>query len=134
MAKKADSKQKNKFAVTVANTVVRFVMDAAIYIVIAMLAISFCGYAYHFGYRLFGNESSTSIVGVIEYNCVISDDYDIREVAAELEDNNIIKDRYSFIARCRLENIRLTAGSYHLSSDMDYDTILSSIGAVSVKN
>ena len=123
----AVKKKKNKLAVNLASGLFRLVLDIAVYAVVLVAFLFVVSYSYDFCYQIFGDASLTDSLHAKTMTVKIEADESLMDVAGMLEDNDLIINRYSFYAKLKLEKVRLTAGEYDLSSDMDYSEIIEEI-------
>ena len=127
MAKVKKEKQ-SKLAVNLASGMFRLVLDIAVYFVAVVALLYLTKYAYNFCYQIFGDASVNDTLHAKTMTVEIGEDESMMDVAEMLEDNELILNKYSFYAKLKLEKVKLTAGEYDLSSDMDYSEIIKTIG------
>ena len=82
--------------------------------------------AREFCFQVFGNYTMDAEPG-INAEITIKDGASTMEVAAALEMNRLIPNRYSFYLKVQLMGYKILAGTYILNTSMTYDEILNEI-------
>ena len=120
--------KKNKLAFNLAGGFFRFALDIAVYALVFIAFIYISKYSYDFCYQIFGDASVSDTLHAKTVTVDIGENDKLMDVAEMLEDNELILNRYSFYAKLKLEHVKISAGEYDISSDMDYSEIIKMIG------
>ncbi len=106
--------------------IIHIVLNIAFYMVVVLVIIRASKYAYGFAYQVFGNTTVDAPPGV-EIQLKIEKGAGTMDLAAVLETNRIIANRYSFYLKVKIMDYNIQAGTYVLNSSMTYDDILNTI-------
>ena len=98
-----------------------------------MLVVKFSQIAYDFSYQVFGSVRVSEENGR-EYELTISEGESTMRVAAKLEQNRIIVNRFSFFLRAKLMKKNILPGTYNVNASMDYDEIYAVIAPAAQPN
>lgn len=137
MKKKSKAKRKSsndlsgKLIRSFSSGIVRLALDIVLYLFLVIALISTCKYVYNFCYQVFGSASVTSSSDAVSMSVTFYEGESTLQIAERLEGYGLILDKYSFVTKSRLDKITIKPGTFILSSDMDYDEILSVISDIS---
>lgn len=118
---------KTKLALRVTHSILHIVLNIIFYCLAAFIVYKACSITYQFSYQIFGNVTVTDSEHKYDRQVVIAKNESTMSVARKLELYKIAKNKYSFYVRAKLGEESIKAGTYILSSDMDYDEILNVI-------
>lgn len=121
------SSVKTKLAFRVTHGILHIVLTIAFYCLVAFIVFRACKATYEFSYQIFGNVTVTDEAHKYDREVVIAESESTMSVARKLELYKIAKNKYSFYVRAKLGDESIKPGTYILSSDMDYDDILTII-------
>ncbi len=119
MAKKSAA---TKVVLDITSMVLHLLLNIIFFIVVVMLVVKFSQVAHDFAYQVFGSVRVSEENGR-EYELTISEGESTMRVAAKLEQNRIIVNRFSFFLRARLMKKNILPGTYQVNASMDYDEI-----------
>ena len=119
MAKKSAA---TKVVLDITSMVLHLLLNIIFFIVVVMLVVKFSQIAYDFSYQVFGSVRVSEENGR-EYELTISEGESTMRVAAKLEQNRIIVNRFSFFLRAKLMKKNILPGTYNVNASMDYDEI-----------
>lgn len=123
MAPKSDG---TKAVIDVAGFILHLLLNVIFYAVV-IFAIYKAGItAKEFCYQVFGTTTMDAAPG-INAEIEIGEGASTMEVAAALEMNRLIPNRYSFYLKVKLMDYEILAGTYILNTSMTYDEILNQI-------
>lgn len=123
MAKKNGT---TKVVLDITSMVLHLFLNLIFYIVVIMLVLKASEMAYQFAYQVFGSVSVAETEGK-SYELTVADGESTMHVAAKLEQNGIIVNRFSFYLRTKLTARNILPGNYQVNAAMDYDEILAVI-------
>ena len=113
-----------------ARIVLGIILSVIFYVLVIIFISRFCRSVYDFGYQIFGNVSVTDAPGT-DIDFTIKESESTMSVAAKLEYNKLVVNKYSFYIRAQLsasgEGSPILPGTYELNTSMNYDEILSVI-------
>ncbi len=113
-----------KLTLKITSLIVRMLMNIFFYIIVIMAIVNFSKYAYTFTYQLYGPDTVDVAPGrdiILQINKGESK----MDLAAKLEINHAIKNKYSFFLKTKLQEYVIMPGTYVINSSMTYDEILS---------
>lgn len=112
-----------KLTLKVTSFIVRSLMNIIFYILVIILIINVSKAAFAFTYQLYGPDTVDKAPGR-EIIFQISKGESKMDIAAKLEHNHAVKDKYSFYVKTKLQEYVIMPGTYVISSAMTYDEIL----------
>ena len=130
MAKKSAA---TKVVLDITSMVLHLLLNIVFFIVVVMLVVKFSQIAYDFSYQVFGSVRVSEENGR-EYELTISEGESTMRVAAKLEQNRIIVNRFSFFLRAKLMKKNILPGTYNVNASMDYDEIYAVIAPAAEPN
>ncbi len=113
-----------KLTLKITSLIVRMLMNIFFYIIVVIAIINVSKYAYTFTYQLYGPDTVDEAPGrdiIFQINKGESK----MDIAAKLEINHAIKNKYSFFLKTKLQEYVIMPGTYVINSSMTYDEILS---------
>lgn len=113
----------------VVRTMLIVILNTIIYGVVLFAGVQLCSIGYSFAYEVLGDTTAEFPPGE-EKEFTIEKNEDAFTVAGRLEEDNLVKNRYSFYLRMLLEEseeTKLTPGDYTLNTCMSYEEIVSHI-------
>jgi UPF0755 protein len=113
-----------KLTLKVTSLIVRMLMNIFFYILAVIVIINVSKYAYTFTYQLYGPDTVDEAPGR-EIIFQINKGESKMDIAAKLEINHAIKNKYSFYLKTKLQEYVIMPGTYVINSSMTYDEILS---------
>lgn len=116
-----------KIIMNLSNSVIRIAFDVILYLLLIFATVYCCKYAYNFCYQVFGSASATNSNDAITMTVTVNDGESTLEIGERLEEYGLILNKYSFVVKSRLDEYAIKPGTFELSSDMDYDEILTII-------
>lgn len=111
--------------------ILRLLFDAAVYISILAVVFIVSKKAYNFCYRIFGDATVTDTKHAVSREIEIEGNEKKLEIADKLYKEGLILDKYSFTVKMKLDDLEPAAGTYTISSDMNYSEILAVIAVAS---
>ena len=123
MAQKNDS---TKIAIDIFSFILHLLLNVLFYAVVIFAIYKVGTTAKDFCYQVFGAYTMDAEPG-INAEITINDGASTMEVAAALEMNRLIPNRYSFYLKVQLMGYKILAGTYILNTSMTYDEILEQI-------
>ena len=123
MAQKSDG---TKIAIDVIGFILHLLLNVIFYAVVIFAIYKVGITAKDFCFQVFGNYTMDAEPG-INAEITIKDGASTMEVAAALEMNRLIPNRYSFYLKVQLMRYKILAGTYILNTSMIYDEILEQI-------
>ena len=129
MAKKSAA---TKVVLDITSMVLHLLLNIIFFIVVIMLVVKFSQVAYDFSYQVFGSVRVSETNGR-EYELTVSPGESTMRVAAKLEQNRIIVNRFSFFLRAKLMKKNILPGTYQVNASMDYDEIYAVIAPTVVQ-
>ena len=130
MAKK---KTAAKVVLDITSMVLHTMLNIIFFIVVIMLVVNISKFAYQFSYQVFGSVRVAQKDGKA-YELNIAQGESTLNVAAKLEQNGIIVNRFSFFLRAKLTKQNILPGSYTVNASMDYDEIFAVIAPKGVSS
>lgn len=119
-----DSSMKTRVVLKVTSGILHVLLNIVFYCIVAVVILKTCTSAYTFSYEIFGNVTVTDTDHAYERQVVIEDHESTMSVASKLQLYKLVENKYSFYVRAKLANENIKAGTYIISSDMNYDKIL----------
>lgn len=116
-----------KLTLKITSFIMRMLLNIMFYIVVIMLVINVSKMAFDFTYQLYGSGTMDPVGSGKEIIFQINKGESTMDVASKLEVTHVIKDKYSFYLKVKLGEYVIMPGTYEISSDMNYDEILSVI-------
>ena len=123
MAQKSDG---TKIFIDVVGFILHLLLNVIFYAVVIFVIYKVGITAKDFCYQVFGAYTMDAEPG-INAEITINDGASTMEVAAALEMNRLIPNRYSFYLKVQLMGYKILAGTYILNTSMTYDEILEQI-------
>lgn len=123
MAQKSDG---TKAVIDVAGFILHLLLNIIFYAVVIFAIYKVGITAKEFCYQVFGTTTMDAEPG-INAEIEIGEGASTMEVAAALEMNRLIPNRYSFYLKVKLMDYEILAGTYILNTSMTYDEILNQI-------
>lgn len=115
-----------KIAMDIIGTILHLLLNILFYTIVVFMVYKVGTTAKDFCFQVFGNYTMDAAPG-INAEIVIPDGASTMEVAAALEMNRLIPNRYSFYLKVQLMEYKILAGTYILNTSMTYDEILAQI-------
>lgn len=115
-----------KVVLDITSMVLHLFLNLIFYIVVILLVLKASELAYQFAYQVFGSVSVAEAEGK-SYTLTVGEGESTMNVAAKLEQNGIVVNRFSFYFRTKLMQRNIIPGEYTVDSSMDYDEILAVI-------
>lgn len=115
-----------KVVLDITSMVLHLFLNLIFYIVVILLVLKASELAYQFAYQVFGSVSVAEAEGK-SYTLTVGEGESTMNVAAKLEQNGIVVNRFSFYFRTKLMQRNIIPGEYTIDSSMDYDEILAVI-------
>lgn len=116
-----------KLTLKITSFIIRFLLNIVFYILVVMLIINVSKSAFDFTYQLYGPVTMDEAPGVTIDNFVIKKGESTMNVASKLELNRVIKNKYAFYLKVKLQNIALMPGVYTVNTSMTYNEIINVI-------
>ena len=123
MAQKSDG---TKIFIDIVGFILHLLLNIIFYAVVIFVIYKVGITAKDFCYQVFGAYTMDAEPG-INAEITINDGASTMEVAAALEMNRLIPNRYSFYLKVQLMGYKILAGTYILNTSMTYDEILEQI-------
>lgn len=123
MAQKSDG---TKIFIDIVGFILHLLLNFIFYAVVIFVIYKVGITAKEFCYQVFGAYTMDAEPG-INAEITIKDGASTMEVAAALEMNRLIPNRYSFYLKVQLMGYKILAGTYILNTSMTYDEILEQI-------
>lgn len=116
----------SKVILKISTTVLNVCLNIMFYVIVVMLIVRVCQYAYDFSYQVFGSMPKDAEPG---YNVEIQilKGESTMNIANKLETHKVIINKYSFYIKTKLKDYNIMPGTFVLSTSMDYDEILAVI-------
>lgn len=115
-----------KLTLKVTSFIVRLLLNIIFYILVIILIINVSKAAFAFTYQLYGPDTVDKAPGR-EIIFQITKGESKMDIAAKLEHNHAIKDKYPFYLKTKLQEYVIMPGTYVINSSMTYDEILNVI-------
>ncbi|MDO5522289.1 MAG: endolytic transglycosylase MltG [bacterium] len=115
---------KTRVALRVTHEILHLLLNIIFYCIVVVVIYKACTTAYTFSYEVFGNVTVTDTDHAYERQVVIEDHESTMSIASKLQLYKLVENKYSFYLRAKLANENIKAGTYVISSDMNYDRIL----------
>lgn len=112
-----------KMTLKVSSYILRFLLNAVFYIAVVIAVIYVSKAAYDFTYQLYGPVVVDASAEEGIYIKINKGDSTMN-VAAKLELNRVIVNKYSFFLKTKLSDQSILAGTYELKASMTYKEIL----------
>ncbi len=98
-------------------------LNVIIYAVIIFLIYKGAHFCYDFAYRVFGDVTMESGEGRVVKIQVLKGESTMN-VAAKLETNKLIDNKYAFFVKCKLYKVDIIPGTKTLNTNMNYDELM----------
>ena len=121
--------QKNnntKIAIDIISFILHLLLNIVFYAIVIFAIYKVGITAREFCYQVFGDYTMDAEPG-INAEITIKEGASTMEVAASLEMNRLIPNRYTFYLKVKLMGYNIMAGTYRLNTSMTYDEILDQI-------
>lgn len=115
-----------KLTLKIASFVLKLLVNLFFYIIIVILTINVSKMALDFTYQLYGPVTMEAAPGT-EVMFEIQKGDSTMDVASKLENRLLIKNKYAFYLKNKLEKSVIMPGSYTLNTSMTYDDIITLI-------
>lgn len=115
-----------KLTLKVASFILRLLINIIFYIFVVILIVNVSKMAYDFTYQLYGPVTVEHAPGR-DIPIKIQKGESTMDVANKLEINLVIKNKYAFYLKTKLQNSVLMPGTYTINNSMTYDEILAVI-------
>ncbi len=112
-----------KLTIKIASLVMRLLLNILFYILIVILVVNVSKLAFDFTYQLYGPVTVDKAPGN-DIIVQIKKGDKTMDVASKLELNLLIKNKYAFYLKTKLQNSVIMPGIYKLNSSMTYEDIL----------
>lgn len=106
--------------------VIQIMLNVLFYVIVIIAIMRFSIAAYELSYQVFGNVTVQASPGTDKTVTIGEGDSDM-EIAAMLEKQGLIVNKYSFLLRAKLtvsDRHPIVPGSYTLNTSMPYETII----------
>ena len=124
----AGKNQGTKVVLSLTSTILHLMLTILFYIVVVIVVVKGSRLAYQYSYQVFGSVSVTEGAGK-DYGLKIAEGESTMNIAAKLEQNGIIANRFTFYLRAKLTKQNILPGTYTVNSSMDYDAIFKVIAS-----
>ena len=121
--------QKNssiKIVIDIGSFVLHLLLNIVFYAIVIFAIYKVGITTREFCYQVFGEYTMDAKPG-INAEITIKEGASTMEIAASLEMNRLIPNRYTFYLKVKLMGYNIMAGTYHLNTSMTYDEILEQI-------
>lgn len=115
-----------KVTLKITSLILRLLMNIIFYILVVILIIDVSRRAFDFTYQLYGPVTVDPAPGR-KILIQIKPGETTMDIANKLELNRVIKNKYSFYLKARLQNLMIQTGTYEVYSSMTYKEILDEI-------
>lgn len=115
-----------KLTLKVANLILRLLLNALFYIIVIILTVNVSRAAFDFTYQLYGPVIAEAHPGTDVF-FEIKQGEKTMDIASKLELKMLIKNKYSFYLKTKLEKSNIIPGTYALNTSMTYGEILAII-------
>ncbi|HKL99302.1 MAG TPA: hypothetical protein VJZ06_05295 [Mobilitalea sp.] len=112
-----------KVTLKVSSFILRILLNIAFYILIVIATVYVSKAAYNFTYQLYGPVTAAEAPGT-RIHIIINKGESTMDVAAKLELNRAIVNKYSFFVKTKLQNLKIMPGTYEIYTSMTYKEIL----------
>ncbi|MFV0342928.1 MAG: endolytic transglycosylase MltG [Anaerocolumna sp.] len=102
--------------------IIKILLNILFYVVVVVLVMKASGITYDFTYQIFGQVTAAPSPGN-DVKIQIKKGEATLNVAQKLEDNKLIKNKYSFYVKAKLQSHSIMPGTYSLNTSMTYDEI-----------
>ena len=119
-------KGNQKIAMDMVGSILHLLLNILFYSIVIFIIYKVGVTAKDFCFQVFGDYTMDAAPG-INAEITIPDGASKMEVAAALEMNRLIPNRYSFYLKVQLMGYKILAGTYILNTSMTYDEILDQI-------
>lgn len=109
-----------------ASIITQIVLNILFYVFVVFIIITGANKAFDFTYQIYGPVSVSEKPGK-EKEVEIKKGTSAFQIADELYDNNLIKNKYSFFIRLKLSERTIVPNKYKLSTAMTYEEIIDNI-------
>ena len=111
-----------KVMLDLTGTILHLLLTVLFYIVAVILIVKAAQLSYQYSYQIFGSVSVSEGKGR-DYMLNIGEGESTMNIAAKLEQNRMIVNRFTFYIRAKLTKQNILPGTYTVNSSMDYDEI-----------
>lgn len=111
-----------QLVVKISAGILKILLNIFFYIVVVVLIVKASGFTYNFAYQIFGQETAAPAPGH-DVSIQVKKGESTMNVATKLENNKVIKSKYSFYVRAKLTSQSIMPGTYTLNTSMTYDEI-----------
>ncbi|MGF7145690.1 UPF0755 protein [Anaerotaenia torta] len=115
-----------KLTLKVTSFIVRLLLNIIFYILVVVLIVNVSKTAFAFTYQIYGPERVDEAPGR-DIIFQIAKGESKMDIAAKLEHNHAIKNKYSFYLKTKFQEYVIIPGTYVINSSMTYDEILAVI-------
>jgi len=122
----ASSSTTFKVTFKITSFILRLLLNIVFFILVVIFVIYASRAAYNFTYQLYGPVTMDPEPGRTVY-IEIGKGESTMEVARKLELYRVIKNKYAFMLKTKLQNEVIMPGKYEVNSSMTYDEILDTI-------
>lgn len=112
-----------KLALRFTSALIRFMLNIIFYILVVAFIIKGADYIYNFSYQVFGSVAKDEKPGT-DVTVRIYRGETTMNIAAKLETNLVVVNKYSFLLKTKLKEYNIMPGTYVLNTSMDYNDIL----------
>lgn len=102
--------------------IIKILLNILFYVVVVVLIVKASGITYDFTYQIFGQVSAAPAPGH-DVDIQIKKGESTLNIALKLETNKLIKNKYSFYVKAKLQSHAIMPGTYVLNTSMTYDEI-----------
>jgi len=102
--------------------IIRILLNVLFYVVVVVLIIKASGITYDFTYQIFGQVTAAPAPGH-DVDIQIKKGESSINVALKLEADKLIKNKYAFYVKAKLQSHSIMPGTYTLNTSMTYDEI-----------
>lgn len=108
--------------------ILNIILSVIFYLLVIFAISKLCTEAFDFSYQIFGNVPAAEAPGT-DTEFVVNEGESTMSIAAKLEYNKLIVNKYSFFIRAKLSTgkNKIIPGTYELNTSMTYSEILTKL-------
>ena len=115
-----------KLTLKITSFILHLLLNIVFYVLVILLIINISKWAFDFTYSLYGPVTVDEAPGR-EIIFQIKKGESTMDIASKLQLNRAIKDKYSFYAKVKFQNVMIMPGTYVINTSMTYDEIINVI-------
>lgn len=116
-----------KLTLKITSFIFRLLLNIVFYILVVIMIVNVSKMAYEFTYQLYGPDTVEPVGQGTPVVFQIKKGESSMDIASKLELNRVIKNKYSFYLKVKLNDYVIMPGTYEISTDMTYDEIITVI-------